>query len=283
MKTKCILPALFLGSIGFLNAQNGTTKTKVHIKKVEIVNGVKTEKDTTYESNDALSADEIQGLNPESMKGNINMRIIHAGDSAEKKLFITLQDSCIRHKTINKVIVLNDDPSAQAWQMNTTQDPITLPNGKTLDEVMAETEVKMPMSADKFVIKRLGKCDATQAEIDSVLESITIYVTGMSACNKKPEETKSLKLKPSAQGLNNLVVLPNPNNGKFFIRFQSDQNTDVELIILNQEGKSIYTNNMKSKAGLIEKEIDLSDHPKGVYFLRLSQSGLTHVKKIVLE
>ena len=283
MKIKCILPALILSSIGFLNAQNGTTKTKVHIKKVEIVNGVKTEKDTTYESNDALTADEIQGLNPESMKGNINMRIIHAGDSAEKKLFITLQDSCIRHKTINKVIVLNDDPSAQAWQMNTTQDPITLPNGKTLDEVMAETEVKMPMSADKFVIKRLGKCDATQAEIDSVLESITIYVTGMSACNKKPEETKSLKLKPSTQGLNNLVVLPNPNNGKFFIRFQSDQNTDVELIILNQEGKSIYTNNMKSKAGLIEKEIDLSDHPKGVYFLRLSQSGLTHVKKIVLE
>ena len=283
MKTKCILPALILGSIGFLHAQNGASKTTVHIKKVEIVNGVKTEKDTTYVSDDAPLEDEIQGLNPETMKGNINMRIIHTGDSAEKKLFITLNDSCIRHKTINKVIVLNDDPSAQAWQMNTSQNPITLPNGKTLDQVMAESEVNTPMTADKFLIKRLGKCDATQAEIDSVLESITIYVTGMSACNKKPEESKALKLKPSTQGLNNLVILPNPNNGKFSIRFQSKQKEDVELDILTQEGKSIYRDSLKSKTGVFEKEIDISEHPKGIYMVRVSQSGLTQVRKIVLE
>lgn len=282
MKTTRILPFLILSSIGMMKAQNGTNKTTVRIKKVEIVNGVRTEKDTSYTTDGPTEGIRLNDI-PSGNAGNMDIRIESIGDTLHKKLVMTVKDSSVKTTLHNKVIILNEDHSAPVWQMNSTTGTITLPDGRTVEQVMAESDVKMPMTGDMFVLKRLGKCDATQAEIDSVKESITIYITGIRMCDVQPAEAKALKLKPSTLVLSNLVISPNPSSGKFEIRFQSKQKEEVALDILTQEGKTIYKDNLKSQNGFFEKEIDISEQPKGIYFVRLTQSGLTQVKKIVLE
>jgi len=74
------------------------------------------------------------------------------------------------------------------------------------------------------------------------------------------------------------IIYPNPTNGKFTIS-NIDNINSIE--IYNVLGEIIYTTpNFKQQ---ILNEIDLSEHPKGIYFVKIYNGAKTHTEKIMIQ
>lgn len=72
------------------------------------------------------------------------------------------------------------------------------------------------------------------------------------------------------------IIYPNPTTGIFKIKTEK-QTTDAQLKINNVHGQLIF----ESKEFV--KEINLSDHPKGIYFLQIKTNEGTVTKKVILQ
>ena len=79
----------------------------------------------------------------------------------------------------------------------------------------------------------------------------------------------------------NISIVPNPSNGMFYLNVEGINET-VMLNIYSINGQVLYTEQVDN-TGLINKHIDLKSYPKGMYFLRLINSNMTHTEKIIIE
>jgi hypothetical protein len=74
-----------------------------------------------------------------------------------------------------------------------------------------------------------------------------------------------------------VLVYPNPSNGKFAINSNSAVNS-VE--VYNCLGKIVYTSKLLQQT---INEIDLSNAPKGIYFLKICTGQEVHAEKVILQ
>jgi len=81
----------------------------------------------------------------------------------------------------------------------------------------------------------------------------------------------------------NNVVYPNPNNGIFNLKINSDFQ-DIEVSVLDFSGRVIYSKTVNnSRVGDIEVSFDLSAAGTGIYFIRISQDHQTSYQKVVVQ
>jgi len=83
--------------------------------------------------------------------------------------------------------------------------------------------------------------------------------------------------------LEELSFHPNPNNGLFALRFKTSRKASLDIRISDINGKLVYNEKASRFKGTYEKEIDLTNQPKGVYFLSIVHGKEMTAKKIVIE
>ena len=81
-----------------------------------------------------------------------------------------------------------------------------------------------------------------------------------------------LGIQKKAIGIRDLIIFPNPSNGNFTVRHSEENYFGVEIYSL--QGQLIYDTN--------SDQIDLSDKPSGVYFVK-QKGNLPNVYKIIKE
>jgi hypothetical protein len=77
---------------------------------------------------------------------------------------------------------------------------------------------------------------------------------------------------------NPVSIYPNPSNGKFEINLKSDYNNSSEIKIYDIIGKEIYF----SKGSQFPLQIDLTDQPKGIYFIKIKSENRIFSEKIAV-
>ena len=82
---------------------------------------------------------------------------------------------------------------------------------------------------------------------------------------------------------NSLSVYPNPSNTIFTITYQSTIPSTISFSAADSNGKLIFFDNQKQFSGQYLKIIDLSNQPKGVYFIEIICDGKRKSKKIMLQ
>ena len=78
-----------------------------------------------------------------------------------------------------------------------------------------------------------------------------------------------------------LTVYPNPSNGKFTVTVEGLQEANCTLEICNYLGQEIYTSMFKAQQSTLD--IDLSDFPKGIYFVKVNNGTNVYTHKILIE
>lgn len=78
-------------------------------------------------------------------------------------------------------------------------------------------------------------------------------------------------------------IYPNPAQNVIHINYECNKNECVRLNIRNVLGQIIYMDQTKDKSGNYKAKIDLTDQPKGVYFIEIDYGMAKEVKKIVLN
>jgi uncharacterized protein YjdB len=90
----------------------------------------------------------------------------------------------------------------------------------------------------------------------------------------------------SVAGLyNNLMLLPNPNNGKFTLKgaIEAGATEDIRVEVTNMLGQTIYSNSIKARNGRVDEQIDLPGNTaNGMYLLHLKSDSGTGVFHFVV-
>ncbi len=78
-----------------------------------------------------------------------------------------------------------------------------------------------------------------------------------------------------------LSVFPNPSNGKFTLEVLGDKEQMASLAIYNILGEIIYTAPIQKQQ--TSNEIDLSNSPKGIYFMKIYDGMKIYTAKIIIQ
>lgn len=121
-------------------------------------------------------------------------------------------------------------------------------------------------------------------EADSL--AVGVYMVTVSDANGCSMSTQvEIELSTSTVSIKNLQqfdLYPNPSSGQIVLDISLLQNTDVELVIYNAIGQVIQSTSYE-KIYQQQIEFDLSDHPKGIYFVQLTIEGQSIAKRLILH
>ncbi|MDD5572044.1 MAG: T9SS type A sorting domain-containing protein, partial [Bacteroidales bacterium] len=74
-------------------------------------------------------------------------------------------------------------------------------------------------------------------------------------------------------------VFPNPTTGRFYVNVGNYNNEEYKIQVMDIMGRVVY----EGKEQVAQKEIDLSNQPKGMYFVRLIAGDNVFTEKIVRQ
>jgi branched-subunit amino acid ABC-type transport system permease component len=76
-------------------------------------------------------------------------------------------------------------------------------------------------------------------------------------------------------------VFPNPTTGIFNLSFNTQQESDVQIQILNSLGSLILEETIFIPQKPVEKQIDISNFPSGLYLLKVTYCNSIYTIKII--
>ncbi len=89
-------------------------------------------------------------------------------------------------------------------------------------------------------------------------------------------------------GVNNYVfddftVFPNPSDGRFNVKFRSEETSDVEILVYDILGRKIVKQNYKTLSNNFDERIDLQDVAGGIYILSVKRGNKVSSHKIRIK
>ncbi len=79
-----------------------------------------------------------------------------------------------------------------------------------------------------------------------------------------------------------VTVYPNPCNGVFTLDINNENKKDYRVEIIDILGKVIYNNEFK-QVDILQKQIDISQFAKGIYFLKVNVENEIGIKRILVQ
>jgi len=107
---------------------------------------------------------------------------------------------------------------------------------------------------------------------------LVMLITGLTVNSLKAQGSPTLQTNPLGSGA--IRVYPNPNNGKFCIDLKNPT-AKMQVIIYDVSEKKIYESLTLSPLPI--NEIDFTSHPKGIYFIKISDGENSYTEKIVVQ
>lgn len=113
--------------------------------------------------------------------------------------------------------------------------------------------------------------------------NFTITLTATNSCGSDTY-TQSVTVTGIGQVENNLGfdVFPNPSAGSFYITLTNNASTRVNLRVFDLSGKMVYKENISDAGSAINRQLDLSALPRGVYTLHLNSEAGNGIQKLML-
>jgi hypothetical protein len=85
------------------------------------------------------------------------------------------------------------------------------------------------------------------------------------------------------QFINEMKLMPNPNNGSFNLQFNATEVGEVSLQINNLLGQTVFVRNLGQVSGMIQESVTLNELPRGVYLMNINYKGKPYTQKFVVE
>jgi hypothetical protein len=77
-------------------------------------------------------------------------------------------------------------------------------------------------------------------------------------------------------------LYPNPNNGNFNVRFNSDSSNDINIAVHDIQGRLIL-NNKFTNTGLFNQNIELNNAQTGIYLVTVQDGDKKVVRRVVIK
>jgi parallel beta-helix repeat protein len=94
--------------------------------------------------------------------------------------------------------------------------------------------------------------------------------------------SKTIRVSNNVLTSGNIEVYPNPNNGTFNITLPANEQSTIQLTIIDRTGKIVEQKMMQLQQGDNLLDLNLS-LPKGIYMILIQQNGISVSKKFAVE
>lgn len=126
-----------------------------------------------------------------------------------------------------------------------------------------------------------GQTTAAASELSA--GSYTCDIEDDNGCTHKVTVIVSRATAIGEIALNELVIYPNPSNGKFTVSFETPESLDFEISMINTIGKEVYSNYFVNVNGIFTEQIAVQGLSNGIYFLEISNRDAKSVNKITIS
>jgi len=86
-----------------------------------------------------------------------------------------------------------------------------------------------------------------------------------------------------AEFTESVSVYPNPNNGHFFVSFQSTTSQEVKLTLLDMRGRLVSEQSFENNSNVFNQEVNFNDLAKAVYILKIQTGNSETFKRLVIK
>ncbi len=134
-------------------------------------------------------------------------------------------------------------------------------------------------------VRHFAKFDSTdtlQPNVDSLKWWITKRLAWLDA--NMPGNCFNFSVNEVLSFENSLRVFPNPSSGQLNVQFDMEAGRKLKFELTNVYGQTIKVpEEQRYREGRNSFEMDLSEFPAGIYFLKASGPGVSAAKKIILQ
>lgn len=113
--------------------------------------------------------------------------------------------------------------------------------------------------------------------------NVVVTVTDSNGCTATSQPFAYVSTVDPAPRYLEIDVFPNPNDGRFTVRINSELGRDLELAVFDLPGRQVYAQVVRIPVGAWTGQIDLRRFAKGVYILQIHSGNLTEFKKVIVE
>lgn len=241
-----------------MDEENGQIKMIINGKEMEL------KTDDIHQHMEKLH-EHMKGLHTEMEDVNIVIKTDEEGDDSHSvQIMKTVKDGKV---SIKKIVdgVETEISEEELKNMHSKHHMMFIGN----DGSKAHQEMKIDVQVDGkdkkrkqvMIMTMISTDDNDQKQMPEVLASDS----------KKELEMEKIRFSP------------NPNNGKFSLNFELSKKSPVQIQIFDIQGKEVYNESIKNFSGTYQNNIDISEHGKGIYFLRIIQGNKANTNKIVME
>ncbi len=191
-------------------------------------------------------------------------------------------DGCKSEAQVTVQVLDEPQPSIMTWNEvicsgESTQLIATEPSGATFNwspsTGLSNDKVNSPLATPTETTTYT--VTATNAAGCSSTTEITIHVEDCTSVGV--EDGIGTKLAQMLQ------VQPNPSQGVFAINYELATPETVHLKVFNTIGQLIYQELNQNEIGTLNKTLDLSTQPRGLYYIELTVGGEQYVEKMLLN
>jgi hypothetical protein len=80
-----------------------------------------------------------------------------------------------------------------------------------------------------------------------------------------------------------LVLYPNPSTGKFYLSIKNSATGNINIFVVDMQGKMVYRSEQNKATDDFIKEIDISEEAPGIYFLHVLFDGGKEISKRIVK
>jgi hypothetical protein len=247
MKTKKILISTFL-LLGLtkLQAQSHNGQVTLRIKTVENINGVETVSDTTF----VTDQKDMHRYHPNLQHHPGGKMMIKKGDVDQK--FSDME--------LKKLL------SEEEFEQMTSKEAGN--SGKTFKKIIIHEE-----NHEEGPHKNGEKKMCTKIMVRTLLADP----------DQKELQKAGIVENKNKLALESLNFSRNPSSGKFNINFTSAAKGDLNVLVKDLQGRSLFSDSVKNFSGDYHHEINLGEVNKGIYLITISQNDKLLTKKLVVD
>jgi hypothetical protein len=173
------------------------------------------------------------------------------------------------------------NPYALGWYINTTSNNWYHSGGFTgtmTYQARRNTEINYALFVNSNYSS--GQYTALSNLVSSIIPLITSWPTfdlfdSTVVCSPL-SSVNNISQNPSL-----FTIYPNPSDGKFTVSVEGLQQVNCKLSICNLVGQEIHTTFFKGQQSTLD--IDLSNFPKGLYFVKVDDGKNSYTQKIITE
>lgn len=213
-----------------------------------------------------------------------DVTIVSESTSPHKRVIVFAKNDAVNNnddgtenvRVTTHVIVNGDEQSSDLKPTNMNEDEMSKgPGASTYTFNSLSTDEKLNkikksyviITSDKKVIKNNTLCNGNSES---------------EAMNTSSESDIEEQVSTENNSLN-VQVYPNPNNGICTLNFNSSQKGNALIEVSNTEGKIILTENIVTPEGEFNRNFDLSNQPKGAYFIKITQGNAVAKVQTIIE